>query len=160
MMARRLPGILPPLTFDEALDVTAVHSVAGLLPAGAGLVTRRPFRAPHHTISDAALVGGGTRRVPARSAWLITACCFSTRCRSSAGTCSRCCGSRSKKVAVTIARAARTAIFPARFMLVGAMNPCPCGYMRRRVRRDAAARRSRSTGTARGCRGRCAIGWT
>src|SRR3954463_473962 len=55
MMARRVPGILPPLTFDEAVDVTTVHSVAGLLPPGGGLVTRRPFRAPHHTISDAAL---------------------------------------------------------------------------------------------------------
>src|SRR6187401_1061046 len=59
MMARRLPGILPPLSFDEALEVTAVHSVAGLLPRGAGLLAERPFRAPHHTISDVALIGGG-----------------------------------------------------------------------------------------------------
>src|SRR5215212_6335009 len=64
MMARRVPGILPPLTFDEAVDVTTVHSVAGLLPAGTGLVLQRPFRAPHHTISDAALVGGGPRPRP------------------------------------------------------------------------------------------------
>src|SRR5207253_2002956 len=59
MMARRLPGILPPLTFDEALEVTAVHSVAGLLAPGSGLLAARPFRAPHHTISNAALIGGG-----------------------------------------------------------------------------------------------------
>src|SRR5206468_12232588 len=59
MMARRVPGILPPMTFDEAVEVTSVHSVSGLLPPGAGLVTERPFRAPHHTISDVALVGGG-----------------------------------------------------------------------------------------------------
>ena len=64
MMARRVPGILPPLTFDEALEVTAVHSVAGLLPPGAGLLADRPFRAPHHTISDAALVGGGPQPRP------------------------------------------------------------------------------------------------
>src|SRR5262249_32759372 len=60
MLARRLPGLLPPLTFDESLEVTTVHSVAGLLPAGGGLVTMRPFRAPHHTVSEAALVGGGS----------------------------------------------------------------------------------------------------
>jgi len=59
MLARRLPGLLPPLTFDESLEVTTVHSVAGLLPAGGGLVATRPFRAPHHTVSEAALVGGG-----------------------------------------------------------------------------------------------------
>ena len=64
MLARRLPGILPALTFDEALEVTAIHSVAGLLPPGGGLVTARPFRAPHHTISDAALVGGGASPRP------------------------------------------------------------------------------------------------
>ena len=67
MMARRVPGILPPLTFDEAVEVTTVHSVAGLLPPGAGLVAERPFRAPHHTISDAALVGGGTAAAARRS---------------------------------------------------------------------------------------------
>jgi magnesium chelatase family protein len=64
MMARRVPGILPPMTFDEAVEVTSVHSVAGLLPSGAGLVTHRPFRAPHHTISDIALVGGGSQPRP------------------------------------------------------------------------------------------------
>src|SRR5207247_1786123 len=64
MMARRLPGILPPLTFDEALEVTAVHSVAGVLPRGAGLMPHRPFRAPHHTISDVALIGGGALARP------------------------------------------------------------------------------------------------
>ncbi len=65
MMARRLPGILPPLTFDEALQVTSVHSVSGLLPPGSGLLAERPFRAPHHTISNAALVGGGAQPRPA-----------------------------------------------------------------------------------------------
>ena len=64
MMARRVAGILPPLTFDEALEATAVHSVAGLLPAGGGLLGARPFRAPHHTISDVALVGGGSHPRP------------------------------------------------------------------------------------------------
>ena len=64
MIARRVPGILPPLSFDEALDVTAVHSVAGLVPAGSGLVSTRPFRAPHHTISNVALIGGGSQPRP------------------------------------------------------------------------------------------------
>src|SRR6185295_7057295 len=64
MMARRVAGILPPLGFDEALEVTAVHSVAGLLPPGTGLLADRPFRAPHHTISNAALVGGGSQPRP------------------------------------------------------------------------------------------------
>ena len=64
MMARRLGGVMPPLTFDEALAVTSIHSVAGLVPAGAGLLSSRPFRAPHHTISNVALVGGGTNPRP------------------------------------------------------------------------------------------------
>jgi magnesium chelatase family protein len=64
MLARRLATILPPLTFDEALDCTAIHSVAGLLPPGSGLLTRRPFRAPHHSISGAALIGGGSQPRP------------------------------------------------------------------------------------------------
>ena len=97
MMARRVAGILPPLVFDEALEVTSIHSVAGLLAPGHGLITRRPFRAPHHTISDVALVGGGQTPRPGKSASRITACCFSTRWRSSAATCSRCFASRSRK---------------------------------------------------------------
>lgn len=88
LMARRLPGILPPLTLDEALEVTAIHSVAGILPPSAGLLTAPPFRAPHHTASVVALVGGGGVRGPARSVSRTTGCSCSTRPRNSLGTCS------------------------------------------------------------------------
>ena len=91
MMARRLGSILPPLTFDEALECTAIHSVAGTLPPGVGLLSERPFRAPHHTVSNVALVGGGHRPAPGRSRSRTTACSSSTKCRSSIGALSRCC---------------------------------------------------------------------
>ena len=96
MLARRLPGLLPPLELEEALEVTTVHSVAGLLPREVGLVTARPFRAPHHTVSETALVGGGYLP-PARreSAWPTTACCSSTSCRSFRGAPSKSCASQS-----------------------------------------------------------------
>src|SRR5262245_25232973 len=97
MMARRVPGILPPLTFDEAVDVTTVHSVAGLLPAGAGLVSRRPFRARITRSRMPRWSAAARVRAPAKSASRITACCSSTRCRNSAVTCWRCCVSRSRK---------------------------------------------------------------
>jgi magnesium chelatase family protein len=129
MMARRVPGILPPLTFDEAVDVTTVHSVAGLLPAGAGLVTRRPFRAPHHTISDAALVGGGPRPRPGEVSLAHHGVLFLDEMPEFSRHVLDVLRQPLEEGAVTIARAARTDVFPARFMLVGAMNPCPCGYM-------------------------------
>jgi len=129
MMARRVPGILPPLTFDEAVDVTTVHSVAGLLPPGAGLVTRRPFRAPHHTISDAALVGGGPRPRPGEVSLAHHGVLFLDEMPEFSRHVLDVLRQPLEEGAVTIARAARTDVFPARFMLVGAMNPCPCGYM-------------------------------
>jgi magnesium chelatase family protein len=129
MMARRVAGILPPLAFDDALEATAVHSVAGTLPAGTGLLEARPFRAPHHTISEVALVGGGALPRPGEISLAHHGVLFLDEM-----------GEFSRRVldvlrqpleegCVRIARAARTAVFPARFMLVGAMNPCPCGYL-------------------------------
>jgi magnesium chelatase family protein len=129
MMARRVPGILPPLTFDEAVEVTAVHSVAGLLPPGAGLVGQRPFRAPHHTISDVALVGGGSQPRPGEVSLAHNGVLFLDEMLEFSRHVLEVLRQPLEERAVTIARAARTAVFPARFMLVGAMNPCPCGYL-------------------------------
>src|SRR5437867_3675619 len=128
MMARRLAGILPPLTFDEALEVTAVHSVAGLLRAGAGLLAERPFRAPHHTISNAALIGGGSQPRPGEVSLAHHGVLFLDEMLEFSRHVLEVLRQPLEEGYVAIARAARTAIFPARFMLVGAMNPCPCGF--------------------------------
>jgi magnesium chelatase family protein len=128
MMARRVAGILPPLVFDEALEVTSIHSVAGLLPAGTGLVTSRPFRAPHHTISDVALVGGGQFPRPGEISLAHHGVLFLDEMAEFSRHVLEVLRQPLEEGTVRIARAARTVSFPARFMLVGAMNPCPCGY--------------------------------
>ena len=128
MMARRLPGILPPLTFDEALKVTAIHSVAGLLSAGAGLVTFPPFRAPHHTASDVALVGGGAVPRPGEISLAHNGVLLLDETAEFARHVLDGLRQPLEEGSIRIARAARTAVFPARFMLVATMNPCPCGY--------------------------------
>jgi len=134
MMARRVPGILPPLTFDEAIDATAVHSVAGLLAPGSGLLADRPFRAPHHTISDAALVGGGSQPRPGEVSLAHHGVLFLDEMLEFSRHVLEVLRQPLEEGHVTIARAARTAVFPARFMLVGAMNPCPCGFLGDTVR--------------------------
>jgi len=128
MMARRLSGILPPLTFEDALEVTAVHSVAGLLPAGAGLLTERPFRAPHHTISHAALAGGGSHPRPGEVSLAHHGVLFLDEMLEFGRHVLEVLRQPLEEGSVVVARAARTVVFPARFMLVGAMNPCPCGF--------------------------------
>src|SRR5438034_6192933 len=128
MIARRVAGLLPPLSFEEALEVTAVHSVAGLLPAGSGLLANRPFRAPHHTISNAALVGGGSQPRPGEVSLAHHGVLFLDEMLEFSRHVLEVLRQPLEEGSVTIARAARTAIFPARFMLVGAMNPCPCGF--------------------------------
>jgi magnesium chelatase family protein len=128
MLARRLGTILPPLTFDEALECTAIHSVAGTLPQGAGLLAQRPFRAPHHTISNVALVGGGTIPRPGEISLAHNGVLFLDEMPEFDRRVLEVLRQPLEEGRVTIARAARTAIFPARFVLVAAMNPCPCGF--------------------------------
>jgi magnesium chelatase family protein len=128
MMARRLSGILPPLTFEEALEATAVHSVAGLLPAGTGLLAERPFRAPHHTISNAALAGGGSHPRPGEVSLAHHGLLFLDEMLEFGRHVLEVLRQPLEEGCVVVARAARTVVFPARFMLVGAMNPCPCGF--------------------------------
>jgi magnesium chelatase family protein len=134
MMALRVPGILPPLTFDEALEATAVHSVAGLLPPGTGLLADRPFRAPHHTISDAALIGGGAQPRPGEVSLAHHGVLFLDEMLEFNRHVLEVLRQPLEEGRVAIARTARTAVFPARFMLVGAMNPCPCGFLEDAVR--------------------------
>ena len=128
MMARRVAAILPPLTFDEALEATSIHSVAGLLGEGTALLPHRPFRAPHHTISDIALVGGGQVPRPGEISLAHTGVLFLDEMAEFSRRALEVLRQPLEEGVVRIARAARTAVFPARFMLVGAMNPCPCGY--------------------------------
>jgi magnesium chelatase family protein len=126
MLARRLPGILPPLTEAEALEVTAVHSVAGTLPEGGALLTR-PFRAPHHTISTAGLVGGGSAPRPGEASLAHLGVLFLDEMLEFPRHVLDALRQPMEDGRVVIARAATTLSFPARFTLVGAMNPCPCG---------------------------------
>ncbi len=128
MMARRVPGILPGLTLDESLECTTIHSVCGLLPPGTGLLADRPFRAPHHTVSDVALVGGGSIPRPGEISLAHNGVLFLDEMPEFDRRVLEVLRQPLEEGAVTVARAARTAVFPARFMLIGAMNPCPCGF--------------------------------
>ena len=129
MMARRVATILPPLTFEEALEATSIHSVAGLLTTGTRLLAERPFRAPHHTISDVALVGGGQQPRPGEISLAHHGVLFLDEMPEFSRHVLEVLRQPVEEGSVRIARAARTAVFPARFMLIGAMNPCPCGFL-------------------------------
>lgn len=134
MLARRMPGLLPPLTFDEALEVTAIHSVAGALPTGGTLIEARPFRAPHHTASDAALVGGGTQPRPGDITLAHHGVLFLDELPEFGRRALEALRQPLEEGVVRIARASGTVDFPAAFTLVAAMNPCPCGYTGHPVR--------------------------
>ena len=129
MLAKRFAGILPQLTFEEALDATKVHSVAGLLGRNAGLLCDRPFRSPHHTVSDAGLIGGGSGTPrPGEVSLAHHGVLFLDELPEFPRNVLEQLRQPIEEGTVTLARANMTMMFPARFMLVGAMNPCPCGF--------------------------------
>ena len=129
MLARRMPSILSAPTVREALAVTRIHSVAGVLAPGQALVTRRPFRAPHHTISDAGLIGGGPTPRPGEVSLSHHGVLFLDELPEFQRRAVEALRQPMEECRVTIGRAAATLTFPARFMLVASMNPCPCGYL-------------------------------
>ena len=128
MLAKRLPTILPPLDLYEALDTTKIHSVAGKLSASDSLMTIRPFRSPHHTISDVALVGGGTNPQPGEISLAHNGVLFLDELPEFKRTVLEVMRQPLEERRVTISRAKSTVNYPASFMLVASMNPCPCGY--------------------------------
>lgn len=128
LLARTMPGLMPPLTPNEAIEVTKVHSVAGLLGRGRPLVLDRPFRAPHHTISHAGLVGGGSHIRPGEVSLAHRGVLFLDEFPEFGQTALELLREPLESGAVTISRVRGSATFPARFLLVAAMNPCPCGY--------------------------------
>ena len=128
MLARRLPSILPPLDLREALETTKIHSVAGILPADRALITRCPFRAPHHTISDVALVGGGSYPTPGEISLSHNGVLFLDELPEFKRSALEVMRQPMEERRIVISRARVTVSFPASFMLVASMNPCPCGY--------------------------------
>ncbi|MBW7866900.1 MAG: YifB family Mg chelatase-like AAA ATPase [Brumimicrobium sp.] len=128
MLAKRLSTILPPMSIQESLETTKIHSVAGKVHAGAGLVTERPFRKPHHTISDVALVGGGGYPQPGEISLAHNGVLFLDELPEYKRTVLEVMRQPLEDRVVTISRARFTVEYPASFMLVAAMNPCPCGY--------------------------------
>ena len=128
MMAKRIPSILPPLSLHEALETTKIHSVAGKVDSKTSLITRRPFRAPHHTISNVALVGGGTYPQPGEISMAHNGVLFLDELPEFQRTVLEVMRQPLEDRVVTISRAKFTVDYPASFMLVTSMNPCPCGY--------------------------------
>ncbi len=128
MLAKRFPTILPPLTFDEALETTKIHSVAGILSSDQALITERPFRSPHHTVSDAALIGGGSFPRPGEVSFAHHGVLFLDELPEFKKNVLEVMRQPMEDFKVTISRSKMSLEFPANFMLAAAMNPCPCGY--------------------------------
>ncbi len=128
MLAKRIPGILPPMSLNEALETTKIHSVSGLLTKGSALVTMRPFRSPHHTISNVALVGGGSNPNPGEISLANNGVLFLDELPEFQRTVLEVLRQPMEERKVTISRAKITVDYPASFMLIASMNPCPCGF--------------------------------
>ncbi len=128
MLAKRLPTILPDMNFEESLETTKIHSVMGLIPPGSSLIVTRPFRNPHHTISDAGLIGGGQIPKPGEVSLSHHGVLFLDELPEFRKNVLEVMRQPIEEERVTISRAATSLTYPARFMLVAAMNPCPCGY--------------------------------
>lgn len=128
MMAKRLPSILPPLTLSESLETTQIHSIAGKLSSGTGLISRRPFRSPHHTISEVALVGGGADPMPGEISLAHNGVLFADELPEFNKHTLEVLRQPLEDRVITISRARYTVTYPASFMFVASMNPCPCGY--------------------------------
>ena len=126
MLARRMPGILPDLSFEEALEITKIHSIAGLLPKDISLITTRPFRAPHHTVSAVSLVGGGRIPKPGEISLAHYGVLFLDEIAEfDKSTLEVLRGPLEDRI-ITISRVNATLTYPANFMFVASMNPCPC----------------------------------
>lgn len=128
MMAKRIPSILPQLTLGESLETTQIHSVAGKLQSGTSLITRRPFRSPHHTISDVALIGGGASLQPGEISLAHNGVLFLDELPEFSRAALETLRQPLEDRVITISRAKYSATLPCSFMLVASMNPCPCGY--------------------------------
>lgn len=128
MLARRLPGILPPMTIEESLETTKIHSVAGQLSRNCPLITNRPFRAPHHTISGIALIGGGAYPRPGEISLATNGVLFLDELTEFQRTVLEVMRQPLEDRKITVSRARYSVDYPANFMLVASMNPCPCGY--------------------------------
>ncbi len=128
MLAKRMSSILPPLSLQEALETTKIHSVAGKMASNEGLIFNRPFRSPHHTVSDVALVGGGTNPMPGEISLAHNGVLFLDELPEFKRTVLEVMRQPMEERKVTISRARFTVDYPANFMLIAAMNPCPCGY--------------------------------
>ncbi|MCB9207279.1 MAG: YifB family Mg chelatase-like AAA ATPase [Ignavibacteriales bacterium] len=128
MLAKRLPSILPPMSFEEALETTKIHSISGILPREKALITERPFRSPHHTVSDAALIGGGSFPKPGEVSYAHHGVLFLDELPEFKKNVLEVLRQPLEDYKVTISRSKLSLEFPANFMLASAMNPCPCGF--------------------------------